>query len=100
MDAIFANTTVQPPNGQAFEVHVDPNFKAKTTKEEIRDSNGIASTNHEGGGCISFHNVSYTVEQRTCFKKRPPKVILNDVRCVSKALYVRPMAVSWLAMIL
>ena len=49
----------------------------------MRDfSNGIAQPNHEGGGCISFHNVSYTVEQRTCLKKRPPKVILNDVRSV------------------
>ena len=92
MDDIFANTTIQPPNGQAFEVHLDPNsLKAKTKKEEIRDfPNGIAQTNHEGGGCISFHNVSYTVEQRTCFKKRPPKVILNDVRYVGKALYVWP----------
>lgn len=30
---------------------------------------------------ISFHNISYIVEQtRLCFKKRPPKVILNNVR--------------------
>ena len=29
---------------------------------------------------ISFHNITYTVEQRVCFKKQPPKVILNDIR--------------------
>jgi len=29
---------------------------------------------------ISFHNITYTVEQRVCFKKRQPKVILNDIR--------------------
>ena len=29
---------------------------------------------------ISFHNITYTVEQRVCFKKRSPKIILNEVR--------------------
>jgi len=29
---------------------------------------------------ISFHNITYTVEQRVCFKKQPAKIILNDVR--------------------
>ena len=84
MDDIYTNKTIQPPIDQAFEVSVEVNgSKIKTTREEMRDfSNGIAQPNHEGGGCISFHNVSYTVEQRTCLKKRPTKVILNDVRSV------------------
>jgi len=29
---------------------------------------------------ISFHNITYTVEQRACFKKQSPKIILNNIR--------------------
>ena len=29
---------------------------------------------------MSFHNISYAVEERIWFKKCPPKVILNNVR--------------------
>ena len=30
--------------------------------------------------CVSFHNISYQVTQRSCFKKLPPKTILRNVR--------------------
>ena len=31
---------------------------------------------------ISFHNITYTVPQGWFFQKKPPKVILNDIRLV------------------
>ena len=30
--------------------------------------------------CVSFHNISYQVKQRSFFKKLPPKTILHNVR--------------------
>ena len=30
--------------------------------------------------CVSFHNISYQVTQRSFFKKSPPKTILHNVR--------------------
>jgi len=30
--------------------------------------------------CVSFHNISYELSQRSCFKKLPPKTILDNVR--------------------
>ena len=30
--------------------------------------------------CVSFHNISYEVSQRSCFKKLPPKTILDNIR--------------------
>ena len=33
---------------------------------------------------ISFHNITYTVPQGRFFQKKPPKVILNNIRLVNK----------------
>ena len=30
--------------------------------------------------CVSFHDITYEVTQRKCFRRRPNKVILNSVR--------------------
>jgi len=39
--------------------------------------------------CVSFHNISYEVSQRSCFKKQPPKIILDNVRyCANPCVYV------------
>jgi len=50
---------------------------------ELKSDKDVPNGNvqaEDNGGSITFHNISYTVEQRMCFKKRPPKVILDDVR--------------------
>ena len=70
MDDVYSNMSadIEPVQGQDFEAVELSNFPAMNG-EVVSDSR-----------FISFHNITYTVEQRVCFKKRPPKVILNDVR--------------------
>ncbi|XP_065906231.1 broad substrate specificity ATP-binding cassette transporter ABCG2-like isoform X2 [Dysidea avara] len=63
---------IEPVQGQDFEAVELSNFPAMNG-EVVSDSR-----------FISFHNITYTVEQRVCFKKRPPKVILNDVSGMMK----------------
>ena len=80
MDVVYSNAeTVQP----------EPAFEMRKTQEKTKDpanviENGIVQPNDEGRdegrGSISFHNISYMVEQRICLKKRPPKIILDNVR--------------------
>ena len=38
---------------------------------------------------ISFHNITYTVPQGWFFQKKPPKVILNDIRLVYVVRYTK-----------
>ena len=86
MDVVYSNKTVKPEvkPEPAFEMPLPSNYEMKTTDIAKVIENGIAQTNaDEGSGSISFHNISYTVEQRTCLKKRPPKIILNNVRSVA-----------------
>jgi len=63
MDDVYSNmsTDIESATGQDIEVY--------RYGEEVSDSR-----------FISFHNITYTVEKRVCFKKRPPKIILNDIR--------------------
>lgn len=80
MDVICANNSVKPTMESEFG---ETPLKVKTgAKYDMGGSNGKVLINAAGSGTISFHNITYTVEQRTCCKKRPPKVILDDVRYV------------------
>lgn len=83
MDVIYSNkssigskpiTVVEP----AFEI-AELEVKSETA---VANGKMLQPYDEAGGGFISFHNISYTVEQRKCFRKRPPKVILNNVRYV------------------
>ena len=71
MDVVYTNNFVKPAMESEFMV---------SAKVDIGVANGKAQINDAGSRSISFHNITYAVEQRMCFKKRPPKVILNDVR--------------------
>ena len=51
------------------------------TSVEMGNVNGKVKLEDEDVRSISFHNICYAVELRNYFKKRPPKVILNNVRC-------------------
>ena len=73
MDVVYTNNFVKP----AMESEFDDVVSAKV---DIGIANGKAQINDAGSRSISFHNITYAVEQRMYFKKRPPKVILNDVR--------------------
>ena len=76
MDVIYRNkSAVSEP---AFEIAagVKGDVAIHVANKKISEPSGYG----ESGESISFHNITYTVEQRKCFKKRPPKVILNDVR--------------------
>ena len=70
MDDVYSNMSADtgPVKGQDFETVELSNFPAMNGEAVYEDR------------FISFHNITYTVEQRVCFKKRPPTVILNDVR--------------------
>ena len=77
MDAIYINKSTEPVNRPPFEMpEINGNAEVRVTVKA-----------DDGSGSISFHNISYTVEQRMCFKKRPPKVILNNVRLVAICTY-------------
>ena len=79
MDAIssvlYANGTIYPimePECEIPKVPKDDVVNGKmTVKDAVRD---------EDSRSISFHNISYVIEERIWFKKCPPKVILNNVR--------------------
>ena len=90
MDVVYSNKTVKPEvkpvdsEEPGIEMPAVPNWdEMKATDVANGMGNGVLQTNDEGGGYISFHNISYAVEQRVCLKKRPPKIILNNVRSVS-----------------
>ena len=51
------------------------------TSVEMGNANRKVKLEDEDVRSISFHNICYAVEQRKYFKKRPPKIILNNVRC-------------------
>ena len=82
MDVVYSNAKVVKPE-PAFEMSPPSNYETKTTDPPNVVENGIVQPKDEGRESISFHNISYTVEQRLCLKKRPPKIILNDVRSVA-----------------
>ena len=67
MDAIYTN---KPAESKVSQVPTGMGVANRKLKLE----------NDEDVRSISFHNVSYMVEQRKCFMKRPPKIILNNVR--------------------
>ena len=69
MDVVYSNYRFIEPE-LAFEA-----------KECAASDDIVLTKEYSGEGTISFHNISYVVEQtQLCFKKRPPKVILNNVR--------------------
>ena len=81
MDVIYTNRSIKPAMESAgSEIPEVPTV----TSAEMGAANGKVKLgeDEENGRSISFHSVSYMVEQRKCFKKRPPKVILNNVRYV------------------
>jgi len=76
-------------NISAPDIVIEPKLKEKNLKVVAEGlpamENGCiknGETEHKEH-FISFHNITYTVEQRVCFKKKPPKIILNDVRSVA-----------------
>ena len=48
----------------------------------VKDPSGEDQSNE----CVSFHNISYEVSQRSCFKELPPKTILDNVRYCANPL--------------
>jgi len=73
MNDVYVNVSADkdPVKGQDFDT-VGPN-----TFTVIMNGRERVATDSR---FISFHNITYAVEQRVCFKKQLPKVILNDVR--------------------
>ena len=81
MDAIssvlYANGTIYPIMEPECEIPKIPKGDVNgkiTVKDAVRD---------EDSRSISFHNISYAVEERMWFKKCLPKVTLNNVRYVA-----------------
>ena len=78
MDVIYTNRSIKPVMDQKSEIPEVPTV----TSAEMGNTNGkVKLEDDEDVRSISFHNICYAVEQRKCFKKRPPKVILDNVRC-------------------
>ena len=73
MDFIYTNTSVE-------QVKESESVEVSEVTGGASALNAKVKNNDEDIGSISFHNITYAVEQRMCFKKRPPKIILNDVR--------------------
>ena len=71
MDNVYSNMSVDAEAGKG------PGQNFETVELNTFMTNGGVATDSR---FISFHNITYTVEQRVCFKKQPPKIILNDVR--------------------
>ncbi|XP_065906235.1 broad substrate specificity ATP-binding cassette transporter ABCG2-like [Dysidea avara] len=46
----------------------------------VKDPLGEGQSNK----CVSFHNISYEVSQQSCFKKLPPKTILDNISGIMK----------------
>lgn len=87
MDVVYSNNTVKPVVDTGFEMGAVKTVAGCGGDMTVNiAANGgmfggkMQTSGDEGSGSISFHNITYTVEQRTCLKKGPPKVILNDVR--------------------
>ena len=60
---------------------IEPELAFEAKECAASDDKKILTKEYSGEGTISFHNISYVVEQtQLCLKKRPPKVILNNVR--------------------
>ena len=79
MDVIYTNRSIKPVM-ESKESKI-PEVPTVTSADIMGNANGkVKLEDDEGVRSISFHNVTYMVEQRKCFKKRPPKVILNNVR--------------------
>ena len=75
MDVVYGNRFIEPE--LAFELEecaARENKKVHLTAREY-------CTGAKATGSLSFHSISYIVEQkRTYIKNRPPKIILNNVR--------------------
>ena len=70
MDVVYSNYRFIEPE-LAFEEYAARDDKVLTKKYSREHCTGT----------LSFHDISYVVEQtQSCFKKRSPKVILNNVR--------------------
>ena len=73
--ALYANGTIYPIMESECEIPKVPKGDVVNGKMTVKDA-----VRDEDGRSISFHNISYAVEERIWFKKCPPKVTLNNVR--------------------
>ena len=84
---LVTEQTSKEPSEQTIELVTVGDLEPRTHRLKHRKTSIFYPSKilhaEDNRGCISFHNVTYTIKQREgCLKNRPPKGILYNVRYV------------------